>query len=276
LRLALVKYLDYHEARTHLEVGDWLKASSYVAMRKMLLAALGLSAHAEMSPCRDTGLNLDGPLPGREALENFVRYWHAMPCGVTSSRTVRNWLGEARRFFAWCADRDYGFTFPTDVARLFTAGDVETPAEPFDPKRLNKILAHGKARGRHRLKIYTLLGLTNGYGQTDWSEINTGDYFVEEGQHYIHRFRSKESRWSGRTDRGGILSRGAASGGLARGGWLGALTSRGHNCLGVQRTLRSRRAAPHYPAGRAPLVVRDGTHRDHAPGACPSGRHPVP
>jgi hypothetical protein len=90
--------------------------------------------------------------------------------------------------------RDYGLDFPDDVAKLFTAEDVETPAASYDGERIKGILACGKSRGGNRLKMYVLFGLILGYTDVDCAEIANADFFCEDGEAYIHRFRSKEAR----------------------------------------------------------------------------------
>lgn len=197
-RSAMTAYLSAQKERTKLKAGDWIDPKTFRSIRCNLLGAFGLSTSGEQQQYREVKINkvkfdLDAPLPDRNTMEAFCRYWHMMPEGIDSSRTVKNYLNAARTFFRWCEDR-YAFDLPNDIAKLMTAANVETPAEQWNPERLKKILAQGKKRGGERLKMYLLFGLLNGYGQTDCAEISIRDYLKEGSEHFIHRFRSKEDR----------------------------------------------------------------------------------
>ncbi len=132
-----------------------------------MLHAFGLSASKEMEQIRviHIGEHLTFDLDqtvgelNRDLLIGFARFWHGLPDGVKSSRTIRNRLHSARKFFHWRALQNYGFAFPEDIAGLYTAADVKTPAASYDLARLKKILANASTRGGIRLTLYVLLGL---------------------------------------------------------------------------------------------------------------------
>lgn len=200
IRAAMTAYLSYHEGRTKLVVGDYISPATFKAMRKTLLAAFGLSSSKEMPVIRKikltqtVDLDLDRPLQllDRDVLDQFARFWHSMPTGK-SSRTIRNRLKETRAFFAWCAAKQW-MHFPDDIAKLYTAEDVKTPAVSFDANRIKKILSKANSRGGNRLKLYTLLGLLCGYTQADVCRIANREYFEDSGDCYIKRIRTKERR----------------------------------------------------------------------------------
>ena len=197
VREAMAAYLAKHRKRTTLKTGDWIKESTFQMLRKTLLSVFGLSCSEMMQPVGgDVPFDLDVPLNtvSDSVLENLARFWHGMPEGVASTRTIRNRLQAAREFFNWCGRRNYGFKFCKDVAKIFTAEDVETKPKSFDAEQIKRILAQGKSRGRLRLKLYVLLGLICGYTQVDCCEIAVCDYLTEDGERYIHRYRSKEAR----------------------------------------------------------------------------------
>ncbi|HEX8341844.1 MAG TPA: hypothetical protein VF624_13115 [Tepidisphaeraceae bacterium] len=197
VRDAMTAYLAKHEQRVELKTGDWIDRETYKQMRKTLLAVFGLSSSEKMQPVRDdVPLDLDAKLASLddETLEGFARFWHRMPAGVNSPRTVRNRLQAARDFFKWCDRKPYGFSLDPDTAKLLTAEDVETPAQPYDADQIKRILAKGKTRGGTRLRMYVLCGLLCGYTQVDCAEIAEADYLDENGVRYVHRYRSKEAR----------------------------------------------------------------------------------
>lgn len=195
VRQAIRRYLAGEEARTRLTMGDRIEKSTYDAKRWNLLGAFGLSTAPTEHEIRRTPIDLDALIPAVDhaTLEAFTRYWHAPPEGIGSEHTVKNYLTAARAFLHWCGE-EYDFSFPNRAAKLFTAGSVKTPAEPWKPERIRQILAQSKARGHGRLKLYLLLGLLLGYGQTDCAEIAEADYLREGSERFIWRYRSKEDR----------------------------------------------------------------------------------
>jgi hypothetical protein len=196
VRQAIDKYLAHHQDRVGKKVGDRISQTTYRTIRQNLLGAFGLSTSAEMPPIRTTSIDLSSNLSSLtpDVLTMFASYWHRLPEGIGSSRTVKNWLNEARAFFTWCELKNHGFTFPKHISKLFTADDVKTPVEAYDPDRILRILAKGRSRGRDRLRLYTVFGLLQGYTQIDCCEIRHDEYFQEDADHFIKRFRSKERR----------------------------------------------------------------------------------
>lgn len=153
----------------------------------------GLSSSEEMEVVRDTGIDAEWPLQAFDRINAIILadFWHEMPDGVDSIRTVRNYLHGGRKFFRFCeTQEEYGWTTPRNILTEYTASKVDTPAMPYVPGQIRRILAAGGSR----LKMYCAFGLTCGFYQKDCTRIFDAEYYLEAINHYIKRLRCKESR----------------------------------------------------------------------------------
>jgi hypothetical protein len=168
------------------------KTTSDTAARR-LYGAFGLSANPEKPPLRKTPVDIDAPLLSLDTrtLEEFSHFWHGMPAGVGSERTVKNHLEAVRQFLVWCEEQlEYGWHLPAASRRLLTAGDRVREAVAFDPANLRKLVAAGGRRGQ----VLVLFGLCCGYYPADIAEALATDFFEIGGTRYVQRFRSKERK----------------------------------------------------------------------------------
>ncbi len=192
VRKAMAEYLAEDKGRTSLKTDASIQSDSHRSTRSNLLGVFGLSTNV----VRQVPVDLDGELSEALApakLTALGHYWHGMPEGIGSTRTLRNYFATLRAFLRWCEER-YNFNFPQSVAKLLTASNVQTDAEPFDPERLKRILAKAKTRGGDRLLMYVLFALMLGYYQSDVAKIANVTYFMAAGESYIHRKRTKEQK----------------------------------------------------------------------------------
>lgn len=160
---------------------------------RRLYGAFGRSANPAKPPVRETPIKIDAPLLSldKRKLAEFAEFWHEMPEGVESERTVKNHLEAVRAFLGWCEEQDeYGYHLPTASRRLLTASDVVREAVDFNPETLRKLVAAGGRRGQ----VFILFGLCCGYYQQDVAETLAKEFFEVDGTRFVQRYRSKEQK----------------------------------------------------------------------------------
>lgn len=156
-------------------------------------AGSGLSSSVKMEVVRDTGVDVDSPPQTFEQIPALLlaNYWHGMPDGVKSTRTVRNHFQDGRKFFRFCNDQEeYGWKTPPGIPEEYSASKVGTPAMPRDPDKTKKVLAQGGGR----LKMVCRFGLTCGYYQKDCTRIRDAEHHLENLHRFIKRLRRKASK----------------------------------------------------------------------------------
>lgn len=193
VREAVEVYLTKYANRTTLKTSLGIDERTSDTLAERVRAAFGQSSGADKPPIRETPIAFDAPLSSidRSKLEAFATYWHTMPAGVRSERTIKNVLEAARSFFTWCGNEPlYGWSLPPDSAALLTAANVARDAMDFDPALLRKIIEEG---GR-RVQMYALFGLCFGFTQSDIQDTLETEMFTIGEDRFVQRLRSKEPK----------------------------------------------------------------------------------
>lgn len=193
IREAFEDYLAELDRRVALRTSHGIDKDTRDTEARRIYGAFGLSSKAGNPLLRTTPVSIDDPLLSldKKKLADFASFWHELPEGIDSERTVKNHLESVRVFLNWCEEEDeYGFHLPAASRRLLTASDVEREAEAFDPDKLRKLVVAGGRRGQG----YILFGLCFGYYQQDIAETRHVELFEVGGVRYVQRCRSKEDK----------------------------------------------------------------------------------